>query len=178
MPDVGGSWKSLYMEPITLRPWSTEDLPLLRRGNTPEMTRYLNGPETDEQVQERQERYLRLSTSGEAHTLVILEAGEPVGAIAYWPMQWHGEPAFETGWFVVPEAQGRGIASRALALVIEDARANRGERRMLTACPSVENLASNGVCRRSGFTLHGTFTETFRGAELTQNDWALDLTAG
>lgn len=47
---------------------------------------------------------------------------------------------------------------------------------MLTACPAVQNLASNGVCRHNGFTLHGTFTETFRGAELTPNDWALDLT--
>lgn len=165
------------MEPITLRPWSTDDLPLLRRGNTPEMTTYLNGPETDEQVQERQRRYLRLSASGEARIFAIVEADESVGSIAYWQMDWHHEPALESGWFVVSEAQGNGVASRALALVIEDARLHRGERRMLTACPAVENLASNGVCRRNGFTLHGTFTESFRGADLTHNDWALDLTA-
>lgn len=177
MTDVGGLWQILCMEPVTLRPWSSDDLPLLRRGNTPEMTTFLNGPETDEQVQERQERYLRLAESGEARIFVILAADQPVGSIAYWQMDWHDEPAFESGWFIVPEAQGRGIASRALSLVIDDARAHRGERRMLTACPAVENLASNGVCRRNGFTLHGTFTAPFRGAELVHNDWALDLTA-
>lgn len=165
------------MEDITLRPWSTDDLPLLRRANTPEMTTHLNGPETDEQVQKRQERYLQLTASGEARIFAILTAGEPVGSIAYWQMEWHDEPAFETGWFVLPEAQGRGIASRALALVIEDARLHRGERRMLTACPAVENIASNSVCHRNGFTLHGTFTAAFRGADLVHNDWAMDLTA-
>lgn len=165
------------MEPITLRPWSTDDLPLLRRGNTPEMTTHLNGPETDEQVLQRHERYLRLCESGEARIFAILVADQPVGSIAYWQMEWHDEPALESGWFVVPEAQGRGVASRALALVIEDARLHRGERRMLTACPAIENIASNGVCHRNGFTLHGTFTESFRGADLTHNDWALDLTA-
>lgn len=165
------------MEPLTLRPWSVDDLPLLQRGNTPAMTTHLNGPETDEQVQQRHERYLRLWESGEARIFVILEAGQPVGSIAYWKMDWHDAPAFEAGWFVVPEGQGRGVASRALSLVIDDARAHRGERRMLTACPAVDNLASNGVCRHNGFTLHETFTAPFRGADLIHNDWALDLTA-
>ncbi|MGB3376629.1 MAG: GNAT family N-acetyltransferase [Microbacterium sp.] len=165
------------MEALALRLWSNDDLPLLRRGNTPEMTAHLNGPETEEQVRQRHERYLRLCASGEARTFVILAGDEPVGSIAYWKTDWHDQPALEAGWFVVPEAQGQGVASRALALVIEDARAHRGERQMLTACPAVENLASNGVCRRNGFTLHGTFTASFRGGDLTHNDWALDLTA-
>lgn len=165
------------MEPLALRLWSTADLPLLHRANTPEMTAHLNGPETDEQVQQRHERYLRLVASGEARMFVVLEAGDPVGSIGAWKTTWQDEPALETGWFVLPEAQGRGIASRALALLIADARAHRGERRMLTACPAVDNLPSNGVCRRNGFTLHSTFTSTFRGAELLHNDWALDLSA-
>lgn len=166
------------MDALELRPWSDDDLPLLRRANTAEMTAHINGPETDEQVTQRHERYLRLNAAGEGHMFVILDGGHPVGSIGYWNLDWHDEPAFETGWFVLPEAQGRGIASRALAALIEDARAHRGERRMLTACPSVDNLASNGVCRRNDFTLHGTFTMTFRDADLTANDWALDLSEG
>ena len=47
---------------------------------------------------------------------------------------------------------------------------------MLTAFPGVDNLASNGVCRRNGFTLTGTFTEMFREKPLAINEWALDLT--
>lgn len=172
---VGDMCDTPQMESLTLAPWSESDLPLLHRANTPAMTAHLNGPESDQQVVERHERYLRLWSTGEARTFVILEGDLPVGSIAYWAVDWHGQPSFEAGWFVLPEAQGRGIASAALALLIADARAHHGERRMLTALPGVENLSSNGVCRRNGFTLASTFTETFRGADLTVNEWALDL---
>lgn len=165
------------MAAIYLRLWSDADLPLLRRANTPEMTEHLNGPETEQQLIARHERYLRHVASGESRLFVIVEDEHPVGSIGYWQTLWRDQPAFETGWFVLPEAQGRGIASAALAAVIPDARAYRDGRRMLTACPGVDNPASNGVCRRNGFTLVGTFTETFREKELTMNEWVLDLGA-
>lgn len=166
------------MENLRLRIWSENDLDLLHAANTPEMTAHLNGPETDEQIVERQARYLRLVASGEARMFVVEDAeGRSLGSIGYWPVVWREEPAWETGWFVRPEAQGRGVASVALALLIDDARTHPERRRFLTAFPGVENSASNGVCRRNGFTRHGTVTEEFRGAELTVNEWALDLTA-
>ena len=40
--------------------WSAGDLSVLERANTPEMTSYLGGPETDDQLRERHARYLRL----------------------------------------------------------------------------------------------------------------------
>ncbi|MFJ2506041.1 GNAT family N-acetyltransferase [Microbacterium sp. NPDC087592] len=165
------------MDSLRLRLWSENDLELLHAANTPAMTAHLNGPETEEQVVERQTRYLRLVASGEARMFVIEDAeGASLGSIGYWRMDWRDEPALETGWFVRPEAQGRGVASKALALLIDDARAHRGGRRFLAAFPGVDNPASNSVCRRNGFALVGTFTEAFRGAELTVNEWMLDLT--
>jgi RimJ/RimL family protein N-acetyltransferase len=155
--------------------WSDADLPLLRQANTPEMTAHLNGPETEQQLIARHERYLRHVASGESRLFVIVDGGHPVGSIGYWKTDWRDQPAFETGWFVLPEAQGRGIASAALAAVVPDAREHRDERRMLTAFPGVDNPASNGVCRRNGFTLVGTLTELFREKELTMNEWVLDL---
>ncbi|MEV7632250.1 GNAT family N-acetyltransferase [Microbacterium sp. NPDC089318] len=163
------------MASISLRLWSDGDLPLLHLANTSEMTEHLNGPETEQQLTERHKRYLRLCSTGEARMFVILDEERPVGSIGYWRIDWRGQPAFETGWFVLPEAQGRGVASDALAAVIPDAREHRDERRMLTAFPGVDNPASNGVCRRNGFTLTGTFTEIFREKELTMNEWVLDL---
>ncbi|KTR77914.1 hypothetical protein NS234_05740 [Microbacterium oxydans] len=166
------------METLRLRTWSENDLELLHAANTPEMTAHLNGPETDDQIMERHARYLRLVASGEARMFVVEdEEGMSLGSIGYWPVEWRDEPAWETGWFVRPEAQGRGVASKALALLIDDARAHPEPRRLLMACPAIENSASNGVCRRNGFTLHGTVTDQFRGAEMTVNEWALDLTA-
>ncbi|MFJ6427059.1 MULTISPECIES: GNAT family N-acetyltransferase [Microbacterium] len=164
------------MEDLRLRIWSENDLGLLHAANTPEMTAHINGPESVDQIIERHARYLRLVASGEARMFVIEDEGaRALGSIGYWHIEWREEPALETGWFVLPEAQGRGAASAALALLIDDARAHREGRRFLTAFPGVENPASNGVCRRNGFTLAGSFTEEFRGAELTVNEWAFDL---
>lgn len=163
------------MDALTLRRWSVGDLGLLRLANTPEMTAHLNGVESEQQLLDRNARYLRLWEAGEARMFVIEDDERPLGSIGFWNVEWRDEPALETGWFVVPEAQGRGVASRALGLLIDDARQHRGERRFLTAFPAVENAGSNGVCRRNGFEMVGTFTDTFRDAELTMNEWVLDL---
>ena len=166
------------MGTLTLRPWSDDDLRMLRAANSAAMTAYLNGPESAQQVQERHARYLGLTDAAQARMLVIDDAGgQALGAIGYWAVEWRGEPAFETGWFVLPEAQGRGVASAALALVIGVVKAHRGDRRHLVAFPGVANAASNGVCRRNGFALVGSFEEQFRGAELAVNEWALELSA-
>lgn len=118
------------MDSLRLRLWSENDLELLHAANTPAMTAHLNGPETEEQIVERQARYLRLVASGEARMFVFEDdAGSSLGSIGYWQMVWREEPALETGWFVRPEAQGRGVASRGLALLIDDARAHREDRR-------------------------------------------------
>ena len=165
------------MESLALRPWRDDDLPLLRRANTPEMTAHLNGPETVEQIADRHARYLRYAQTDEARMFAVLLDSEPVGSIGYWRLRWHERDVWETGWFVLPEAQGHGVAARALALLIDDARRHPENRGALVAFPSVENPPSNAVCRRAGFVLTGSSTETFRGAEFTMNEWEFDLTA-
>lgn len=166
------------MDALTLRPWSADDLPLLQAANTPAMTTHLNGPETDDEIVARHERYLRLVRSGEARMFVVDEEGEgALGSIGYWKINWRNQPAWEAGWFVLPPTQGRGVAARALELLIADLRSHRADCRFLLALPSVKNAASNGVCRRAGFAMEGTRTESFRGAELVMNEWAFDLSA-
>ena len=61
---------------VTLTRWGTEDHPLLELSNTPEMTRYLGGPESPEELRERHERYLRLNAAGEAHMFRIDVGGD------------------------------------------------------------------------------------------------------
>lgn len=166
------------MDTLILRPWSAEDLDLLRVANTAEMTAHLNGAETEQQLIERNQRYLRLWDEGEARSFVIEDADRrALGSIAFWKTDWREEPAFEAGWFVVPEAQGHGVASRAVRMLIDDARDHRGERRYLTAFPSVTNPGSNALCRRAGFELVGSVAGSFRGAELIMNEWVFDLEA-
>ncbi|UNK71845.1 GNAT family N-acetyltransferase [Microbacterium sp. H1-D42] len=167
------------MDSLRLRRWTADDIDLLHAANTPEMTVNLNGPETEQQIDERNARYLRLGDAGEARMFVIIDDDDHrLGSIGYWHVDWRGEPSLETGWFVLPEAQGHGVASRALALLIDDVREHRRARRYLTAFPAVGNAGSNGVCRRGGFAHVGVLTETFREADLIVNEWVLDLTEG
>jgi RimJ/RimL family protein N-acetyltransferase len=56
------------------------------------------------------------------------------------------------GWNVLPPFQGRGIASRAVTMAAAQAAAD-GKHRYLHAYPSVDNPASNAVCRKAGFEL-------------------------
>lgn len=163
---------------LTLRLWAHDDLPLLHAANTPAMTAHLNGPESDDEILARHERYLRLVDAGEARMFVIEDAaGRALGSIGHWKVDWRAEPAWETGWFVLPAAQGRGVAAQALTLLIADLRLRAEGRRHLVAFPGASNAASNAVCRRAGLALVGTVSEDFRGATLTVNEWALDLTA-
>lgn len=163
------------MSDIQLRLWSEYDAALLRRGNTAEMTVYIGGPETEAQVVARHERYLRLLEEGEARPFVIVDGTTPVGAICYWKTTWRDEDVLEAGWFIVPEAQGRGVASAALTLLIDDARTFAEGRRLLVAFPDQANAPSNALCRKAGFTLAGQRTEDYRGAMLDMNEWVFGL---
>jgi RimJ/RimL family protein N-acetyltransferase len=80
------------------------------------------------------------------------------------------------GWNVLPPFQGRGIAAVA-ALAAARYAAATGKHTWLHAFPSVDNPASNAVCRRVGFTLAGeTDFEYPPGRLMRSNDWRLDLT--
>ncbi|MEQ6896474.1 GNAT family N-acetyltransferase [Microbacterium sp. KR10-403] len=161
---------------VTLQPWAEGDLPLLERANTPEMTRYIGGPEPPEKLVERNERYLRLSASGEAEMYRIEVDGEPAGGIGFWVVDHEGTPAYETGWNTLPEFQGRGVAREALRQLIPRVVA-RGDRALLVAYPGQDNPGSNALCRGAGFRLTGSGSMPWRGGELAYNVWELALSA-
>ncbi|WP_052436532.1 GNAT family N-acetyltransferase [Georgenia sp. SUBG003] len=162
------------MSDVRIERWGPDDLWLLRRANSAEMTRYLVASETDDELENRHAKYLRHWETGEARMFRIVADGQDAGGIGWWSTRWLDEPVHETGWFVLPELQGRGIAAAAVALVVADVRAH-GTHPLLTAFPSVENAASNALCARTGFALRGTDEAEFRGAMLRCNAWVLDL---
>ncbi|HEY5836125.1 GNAT family N-acetyltransferase [Streptomyces sp.] len=163
---------------VRLRPWSPADLWLLRRTNAPEMTEHLGGPETEGQLAVRHDRYLRIDgEAGRMYAVVLEPGGEVVGSIGFWAQTWQGEEVYETGWGVLPEFQGRGIAAEAARAVMAAARLH-GNRRHLHAFPSVDHAASNAVCRKAGFTLLGEADFEYpRGNPVRSNDWVVDLDA-
>ncbi|MFH9858024.1 GNAT family N-acetyltransferase [Streptomyces sp. NPDC017202] len=163
---------------VRLVPWAEGDLWLLERNNSPEMTGHLGGPEPAARLIDRHRRYLELD-SGRMYRVVLAGSGETVGSIGYWERPWQGEPVWETGWGVLPEFQGRGLAARAARAVVEVVRQgarDTGGPRTLRAFPAMDHPASNGVCRRAGFTLLGRFDFEYpKGHWMTSDDWCVGL---
>ncbi|WP_329185407.1 GNAT family N-acetyltransferase [Actinacidiphila glaucinigra] len=163
---------------VRIEPWAEDDLELLRRANAPAMMRHLGGPETEEQLLVRHERYLTGGSEGGAmFSIVLLPEGVPAGSIGYWEKSWRGGTVYETGWGVLPEFQGRGVAAAAGEAVIARAAAEKGPR-FLHAFPKVDNHPSNAICRKLGFTLvEECDFEYPPGHPIRCNDWRLELYA-
>ncbi|WP_030763198.1 GNAT family N-acetyltransferase [Streptomyces sp. NRRL F-2664] len=159
---------------VGLEPWSEGDFWLLRRNNAPDMTEHLGGPETEEHLLARHRRYLALER-GQMYRVVSADSGDTVGSIGFWERAWRAGTVWETGWGVLPEFQGRGIAAEAARAVAAAARA-AGRHRYLHAFPSADHAASNAVCRRAGFELLGAVEFEYpKGSWLTAHDWRIDL---
>jgi RimJ/RimL family protein N-acetyltransferase len=170
--------RSDHVMDIELRPWSEEDFPLLvRLLGDPEMTRHLGGPESSDQLRNRHRRYLELGPAGHGAMFVVLAGPDrsPAGSVGYWEREGGDQVVWETGWSVLPEFQGMGVATAGTALAIESARMD-GRHRYMHAYPEVDNAASNAICRKLGFTLvEVSDFEYPPGNVLRCNDWRLDL---
>lgn len=162
---------------VELRRYAEDDFTILRRNNAPEMTAYLGGPETEEKLLNRHQRYLDIPNSGKGHMFVVWLDEARVGMIGYWEHEDKGEIVWETGWGVLPEFQGRGIAVAAIHELVKKACAE-GTHRFLHAYPRTDNAASNALCRNAGFELVGEMDFEYpAGNPIRCNDWQMDLQA-
>jgi RimJ/RimL family protein N-acetyltransferase len=166
----------MNMAEVNLRPWSEDDLPLLHQLlGDPDMMAHLGGPETPEQIQKRHQRYLHLPETD--HMFVILWGpnSEAAGNIGYWEKSWRDQLMYEMGWSVLPAYQGRGLATQAGEILLAQARLKH-RHQFMHAFPSIDNLASNAICRKLGFSLiEECEFEYPRGHPMMANDWRLDL---
>ncbi|MFG1805282.1 GNAT family N-acetyltransferase [Streptomyces sp. NPDC049040] len=162
---------------VELVAWAEADFWLLERANAAEMTEHLGGPESAEQLAARHRRYVAMQVGG-MFRVVSADGGETVGSIGYWEREWRGGTVWETGWGVLPEFQGRGLAAEAAREVIAVARADGGHR-WLHAFPGADHPASNAVCRKAGFEPLGLVDFEYpKGHIMTSNDWRVDLATG
>jgi RimJ/RimL family protein N-acetyltransferase len=164
-------------ERITLRPWSDEDLSLLEKlMSDPRVMEHLGGPESHDQILDRHQRYLHLPETN--HMYVIVLEDSRVGNVGYWETTEGDQTVYEMGWMVLPEYQGRGLATRASQLVIDQARANH-RHRFMHAFPGADNPASNAICRKLNFSLiESREIEYPKGHMMQANNWRLDLFEG
>ena len=168
------------MTTVRIEPWGPDDLSLVQKVmGDPRMTEHLGGPESPEKLADRQERYAKLAETGTGRMfkIVDVDSGEAVGSVGYWEKEWQDGVVYETGWSVLPEFQGRGIAAAATRQALDVAGSEK-KHRWVHAYPSVDNAASNAICRKLGFELLGAFDFEYPpGNPLRCNDWRFDLQA-
>jgi RimJ/RimL family protein N-acetyltransferase len=164
---------------VELIPYSDEHRPLSEELETdPEVMRELGGPISAERFADVHRRRVAGVAAGDLWYYAIApEPGGPtVGTIGIWEKELDGSMLHETGWMVLPAYQGRGIASEALGMLIERARADDRYPSM-HAFPPVTNDPSNALCEKFGFELVAERDFVYAGRTLHCNHWALD-TAG
>lgn len=163
---------------VTLERWGEEDLVVLERANTPEMTRFLGGPESCQALAERHWDYLTLWETGEMRMFRVDVDGQPAGYAGWWEEEHDGAPVYEIGCVIERGWQGRGVASAALGEVVRLALAI-GDRHAIVGYANVDNVASNALCKGLGFALVGTgaFPGEDGGTGMSVNVWMIDTSA-
>lgn len=162
---------------MELRPITADDLPLYVAVHCdPVMMAHLGGPRPEEEMPGKLRDDLRSVDEGSAWIYVIQLDDGPAGTVVGWRHEWNGEPITEVGWTVLPRFQGRGLATRAVSAMLDDARLE-GRWDVVHAFPPTSNAASNALCRRLGFSLRGEVDVDYRGRVLRCHHWALDLRA-
>jgi len=143
----------------------------------PRMLVYLGDPMPKEDVPQKLRSVVEGIARGDNWFFKVIldeQAGQAVGTVCVWDSEWEGQPVSEIGWGIFPEFQGQGLGSRAVAAVLEKARAeNRWG--VIHAFPAVSNGPSNGITRKLGFTLVGEGETEYRGNRLHVNHWMIEV---
>lgn len=168
---------------VSIRPYAEGDMWLLGKtlGDPGQMV-HLNGPESPERIQKRHKLFISMSAEPRAgcqYTILVGPGKTPAGNVGYWESEWKGQKAWELGWFVLPEHQGRGVATSATRQVVDRLTKLNGPRAAI-AFPSVDNHASNALCKRLRFRLKEDISSEYppgSGRQLHVNVWWLDLPA-
>jgi RimJ/RimL family protein N-acetyltransferase len=156
-----------------IEPWSPSDHVLLAALlGDPAMMEHLGGPETAEKIAERQKRYEQPGSL--QFRIVDPTTGEGAGWVGAWERDWRDMRVYEVGWSVVPPSQGRGLATGAMRELLT----RLDGLRFVHAFPSVDNAASNAVCRKLGFELLEVLDYEYPpGTPIRVSDWRYDLGA-
>jgi RimJ/RimL family protein N-acetyltransferase len=164
---------------VELRPATAEDEWLTVALETdPLVMAHLGGPWSEDDARAAHARRVAAIPGGNWWFVVAPGPGQPpIGTIGVWPSECAGEACSETGWMILPEHQGRGYASAALAALLDRARQNPrwGD---IHAFPGATNPASNALCRKFGFEQLGEVTVDYGGRLLRCNRWVWRAPAG
>jgi RimJ/RimL family protein N-acetyltransferase len=140
---------------VTLRAWEPQDAPAVYAAcQDPEIARYIPIPQPYTESSAREfvatRRAEREGDEERSFAITDAHSGAVVGAIS---RRRRAEHHAEVGYWLAPEARGRGLATRALRLVT-DWSFEAGLVR-LDLCTHPANAASGRVAERAGFAREG-----------------------
>jgi len=156
---------------------TAEDVELkLRTETDPGVMAGLGGPRPVEDIKRAHTRSLAEAAEDRCWPLKVIPDGSAsaVGSVAVFESSHEGETIYEIGWMVLPEFQNRGIAGRAVRMVLDKARAERWFGR-IHAFPAVTNGPSNRICAKNGFVNLGESVSGFAGRTLRCYHWRIEL---
>ena len=141
-----------------------------------EMMLHMGGPRPEADVRASHKRRLILMENGDAcmYKIVADNSDEVLGTIGIWEIDWKDPQTYEMGWFVLPEHQGRGIATEAAHRLLSQARSDPDVHHV-HAFPAASNAASNAIARNIGMENQGEFENSGFAGVLLCYDWRIDL---
>jgi RimJ/RimL family protein N-acetyltransferase len=143
----------------------------------PVMMAELGGPVPREGVAAKVARDVEQAAADAAWIKMIIPdesvPGVVAGSVTLWSHEDAGTAMSEMGWMVLPEFQGRGIATTAVRMLLALAR-EQDRWGLVHAFPATTNIPSNAVCRSAGFRFAGEQETTFAGRVFRTNHWVIN----
>ena len=167
-----------------LRPVREDDAPRIHEGTAEPATEHWLGhkpaPYTLDHAHHYVERRRELAATGQCVTWAIADPDDDriLGTVLWF--DWTPEVECELGWWIHPDARGRGLATKAARLVVGHVFETLGVKRV-TAYAAVDNTASRHVAEAVGFRQYGVerYGANIRDAwvdmalyDLTASEWA------
>ncbi|MBD8607111.1 GNAT family N-acetyltransferase [Aeromicrobium sp. CFBP 8757] len=148
---------------LRLRPFTDADLPRIAEACSDPLTRHflsnLPRPYSTATARAYVDDCVWQAATGAKATWAVADrdTDELLGNVAVMDLQGLAADHGEIGYWLHPDARGRGVMTEATTLVVDHALDPDGlDRRRLTLHAAVDNPASNAVARSAGFTLFGT----------------------
>jgi ribosomal-protein-alanine N-acetyltransferase len=153
----------LESDRLRLRPFTAADLPrIVEACSDPRSRHWLSGipnPYTTSVARAYVDDCIWQAATGAKATWAIADrdSDQLIGNIAAMDLLGIDPTSGEIGYWMHPDARGRGIMSEAIRLVVDHAFAADGlDRRRLVLYAAVDNTASNAVAEAAGFRRFGT----------------------